>query len=153
MADSKICLECGSAFHRKYREGIKYFLNRKYCSNRCSLKSIWRVIYFNEDNSCIISDRKHRARTLRSAYEKHIAKLSDDVELDHLCGNPKCSNLMHLEPVSKRENWNRFVASKTECKRGHLFSEENTYMRKNGRECKQCMRIRYIENRKRINGR
>lgn len=37
--------------------------------------------------------------------------------------------------------------TKTHCKRGHEFTPENTLRRKDGRECRACMKVRYIEKR------
>lgn len=65
----------------------------------------------------------------------------------HRCDNPKCVRPSHLfegtirdnnvDMVSKNRhhNWNR---AKTECKRGHAFTPENTRLVKGGRACKTC---------------
>ena len=66
--------------------------------------------------------------------------------LDHLCGNRACCNPDHLEPVTQRENVLRGVgptalnAQRTHCVNGHLFDEENTYVRGHNRECRTCRR-------------
>lgn len=68
--------------------------------------------------------------------------------LDHLCRNRSCVNPAHLEPVTQRENKLRGIgigaknAQKTECKRGHPFTTENTRIRPNGaRACRECHRM------------
>lgn len=80
----------------------------------------------------------------RVAYELLRGPISDDFELDHLCKVRSCVNPDHLEPVSRLENVRRSsVANKTSCKNGHPFSEENTWVEKNGsRHCRECARLR-----------
>lgn len=61
---------------------------------------------------------------------------------DHLCRVHECANPDHLEAVTYAENQKRGInGSKTECKHGHPFNEENTYINTRGqRECKTCRR-------------
>ncbi len=81
----------------------------------------------------------------RFLYELFIKKVEDDLELDHLCRNLKCVNPSHLEAVTHRENLRRGMGrqhwlSKTHCKHGHPFNEENTYTRPGTiwRDCRIC---------------
>jgi hypothetical protein len=81
----------------------------------------------------------------RWAYHHLVAPVSADLEIDHLCRNRGCVNPAHLEPVTSRENKLRGYgaaaknARKTECKRGHPFTPENTGRTGGGgRYCKQC---------------
>lgn|SRR5215469_7516285 len=79
-------------------------------------------------------------------YEEMIGPVPNGLQLDHLCRNRNCVNPYHLEPVTARENLMRGKtlaaanASKTACSRGHAFTEENTYWRKDrlGRNCRIC---------------
>ena len=68
--------------------------------------------------------------------------IPDGLQLDHLCRNRLCVNPDHLEPVTPHVNQKRMAAAnpRTECKRGHGFSEENTYVHaKTGfRQCRTC---------------
>lgn len=65
-------------------------------------------------------------------------------DTDHLCRNVRCVNPLHLEPVPRRINLLRGLspiginATKTHCKRGHLFNEKNTYWYHGERNCRRC---------------
>lgn len=85
----------------------------------------------------------------RVAYELFVGPIPDGLQLDHLCGVRACVRPDHLEPVTGRENRLRSLANvitinaaKTECKRGHPFTPENTYVRpdRGHRSCKTCQR-------------
>jgi hypothetical protein len=75
------------------------------------------------------------------------------LELDHLCRNRLCVNPDHLEPVTRRENWERgqnnaaMNARKTHCKHGHELSGDNLrikrYSGKTERLCLTCYRAGY----------
>lgn len=84
-------------------------------------------------------------------YEYMRGPVPEGLELDHLCRNPPCCNMGHLEPVTHHENVLRGCgplaakAAQTHCKWGHEFTPENTYMRKDGRgkrNCRECSRLR-----------
>jgi hypothetical protein len=89
----------------------------------------------------------------RVAYMLLVGPIPEDKTIDHLCRNRKCVNPAHLEPVSIAENVMRgegicaLNAKKTHCKRGHAFTEENTYMNGGKRFCRACLAWHY-ENRK-----
>lgn len=88
-------------------------------------------------------------RAHRVSYEWRFGKVTEGVDLDHLCRVTLCVNPDHLEPVTHRENILRGVgiaatnAAKTHCKRGHAFTPENTKILTNGgRYCLACHEIR-----------
>lgn len=88
----------------------------------------------------------------RLAYEERHDPIPEGLEIDHLCRTPLCYNPDHLEAVTRRENLRRGVGNqykdKKACKRGHLYSLENTrlYINKKGcqiRVCRECERTKH----------
>ena len=94
----------------------------------------------------------------RLTYETFIGKIPEGLVIDHLCKEPSCCNPKHLEAVTQAENIRRgdtglYQKIKTHCPKGHEYNKENTFYRKNGRQCKVCRRIKcreYMRN-KRLN--
>ena len=83
------------------------------------------------------------------AYLNWIGEYEDGLVLDHLCRNRGCVNPLHLEPVTAKENTNRGVRAnslKTHCKKGHEFTEKNTYKSGGHRACRTCQLDRYYAN-------
>ena len=87
----------------------------------------------------------------RAMYKTFINPDIDGLDVDHLCRNPSCTNLLHLEAVTSKENTLRGISPpavnvmKTHCKRGHEFTPENTYITKGGnRSCIICKRASWM---------
>lgn len=85
----------------------------------------------------------------RVSFMLHKGQIPKGMVLDHLCRNGMCVNPDHLEVVTIGQNVLRGVgtsatnARKQHCKRGHLFTEENTWRQADGgRHCRQCTRER-----------
>jgi HNH endonuclease len=86
-------------------------------------------------------------RVHRVVYEMFAGPIPAGLVLDHLCRNPPCCNVAHLEPVTHKENILRGTgppaanATKTHCPAGHPYDEANTFWRSNGaRLCRICHR-------------
>lgn len=82
----------------------------------------------------------------RVAWEILRGEIPDGLELDHLCRNRACVNPWHLDPVTKRVNWERgaigALSRGDHCRRGHEFTQENTSWHRDGgqlrRRCRTC---------------
>lgn len=95
----------------------------------------------------------------RFVYEQLRAPISPGLTIDHLCRVRSCVNPAHLEPVTLAENIRRgsgpsAIAVRTnQCKRGHQFTLENTYVGKDGRRsCRACGAWRARQKRLRLRG-
>ena len=73
----------------------------------------------------------------RWSYQYHIGDIPNGLVIDHLCENKLCVNPDHLEAVTNKENLRRGKVgqknaekhrSKTHCRNGHEYSDENTMM-------------------------
>lgn len=81
----------------------------------------------------------------RLSYAMHRGPIPVGLVIDHLCRVHCCVNPAHLEVVTPQENTLRGIgpaamkAAQTHCRRGHAFSEENTYLvLTGGRNCRRC---------------
>lgn len=75
----------------------------------------------------------------RVAYESLIGPIAPGMTIDHLCRVKRCLNPGHMEVVSRGDNTLRYYASRDSCKRGHRYTEANTYVTSRGtRECRTC---------------
>ena len=79
------------------------------------------------------------------AYERVRGKVPDGLTLDHLCRNPLCVEVSHLEAVTMKNNILRgscpsaVNARKTTCIRGHAFDGVS---KRGSRTCSKCRRMR-----------
>lgn len=82
----------------------------------------------------------------RHAYERVHGPIPDDLTTDHLCWNPACVNVDHMELVTRAENIRRASARITHCPQGHPYDDDNTmhYVQPKsggiGRKCRECHR-------------
>lgn len=83
----------------------------------------------------------------RWAYENLVGPIPEGMTLDHLCRNHACVNPDHMDLCTRGENAMRgsgpaaMNARKTQCRNGHAFDEDNTYITAEGRrQCRQCRR-------------
>lgn len=108
---------------------------------------IWKGAVFKSGYGQLrIGGRNGRLmRAHRVSYECFREKISDGLEIDHLCRNTLCVNPDHLQAVTHSINMQRRRDSGLNyCKHGHRWNKKTTYVRPdNGRrECRKCIKVR-----------
>jgi hypothetical protein len=106
----------------------------------------------------ILNNRFHYAHRL--AWEAVNGPIPPGMQIDHLCRNPACVNVNHLEAVTKRVNVLRGIspaavnARKTKCKNGHPLEANNLCKRPDAaRVCRTCYNARAKRDRDRVRAR
>lgn len=90
--------------------------------------------------------RKHSVHVLM--YQCCVGPIPEGHDLDHLCRNPACAHVCHLEPVLHHENVLRGQLGakqreQTHCKSGHALSGAHLIIDRRGwRACRECGRLR-----------
>lgn len=86
-------------------------------------------------------------RAHRLVWELTNGPIEDGAEIDHLCKQPSCIEITHLEPVTRRTNWERsdcpssISRRKNECYAGHDLDEHGYVNPNTGvRSCRKCKR-------------
>lgn len=119
-------------------------------THRTDIGNCWIWTAYTSKNGYGQFGKTHRnkVQAYRVSYEMFKGGIGEGLEVDHLCRVRNCVNPFHLEAVTPRINRLRGVGApavnfaKTECSKGHPFSEENTKITKRGyRRCVACDRI------------
>lgn len=78
----------------------------------------------------------------RTAYRLTVGPIEKGLVIDHLCRVRHCVRPNHLEQVTFAENMRRAFRLITHCPQGHEYTEENTRLKDNCRNCRTCARER-----------
>lgn len=86
----------------------------------------------------------HNRYAHRFAYEAIFGPIPEGMQVDHLCRNRACVNILHMEIVTHRENTLRGIspaaqqARMTHCFKGHPLEGENLIQKGTLRRCRIC---------------
>lgn len=106
----------------------------------------------NTNGYGIIHVGEHRMGVHRASFIAfRNSEFNSELNVLHICNKERCFNPAHLYQGTQVDNVNDQIkagthpnASKTYCKNGHEFTEENTGRQKAGRYCKTCLRMRNL---------
>ena len=94
------------------------------------------------------------SRVHRIVWMQDNDQIPDGLEVRHKCDNRACCNIEHLELGTRSDNVQDIIKrgrgrnqniGKTHCHKGHEFNNENVYLYKGKRHCKQCQTTRSKE--------
>jgi hypothetical protein len=81
----------------------------------------------------------------RFAYKAFVGPIPEDMTVDHRCNVKICVNPDHMRLMTRGQNTSRYYDEMTSCRAGHPYTDENTWVSKNGfRYCRTCSRLRDI---------
>lgn len=113
----------------------------------------WTAAKTRNGRAVIRNDDRHMVSAARLSWAWANGKpFPRELFACHTCDNPSCVNPDHIFPGTNRDNQLDAIAkgrnprsAKTHCKRGHEFTEANTYHWTNGvhtkRLCRACARV------------
>ena len=146
---------CQKHYLRLRKHGDPHFDGRPSLEDRFWAKvdkadsGCWEWTGFLQNGYGKFQDASGKVRMAHRVWYEHVnGPVLTELQLDHLCRNPRCVNPDHLEPVSPAVNNARSESLSsqhmraTECPRGHLYDKANTYLRPDGkgRGCRECRR-------------
>jgi len=115
---------------------------------RVSASGCWEYLeYKNKDGYGQFYHNKKQVLSHRFIYEYCFGDLNPDLTINHKCRNRACSNPIHLEQITIKENImdnnSESIAKrnkeKTHCVHGHEFTPENIYIKSGARCCRKCI--------------
>lgn len=109
--------------------------------------------YLNRGGYGQITHENKVQRIHRLAYEEFVGPIEYLILHKKECPNKHCFNPEHLYDGNHSDNMqdayatvrqgsNTANSSKTHCPKGHEYTNENTFMKGNSRNCRKCISIR-----------
>lgn len=100
----------------------------------------WRGGYIRKNGYRYIQRQGKGIYEHRWVMEQHLGrKLLSSEHVHHINGVKIDNNIENLEIVTSSSHQHIHHANKTECKKGHIYSDVGFYIEKNGsRRCRQC---------------
>lgn len=111
---------------------------------------VWNLVK-NGAGYGLIRYNQRNWRVHRLVWELLHGPIPPGMEACHKCDNPACCEPAHIfigshhdnmRDMARKRRWANQYAGKTHCKRGHEFTEENTYRWSGHRTCRQCSRLK-----------
>lgn len=109
---------------------------------------IWQGCILH-DGYGVVGVNWRQERVHRVAFSEAIGPIPEGYVIDHLCRVRSCTNPLHLEATTNRENILRgngasaHHAKKTHCPKGHPYVGENLIIELNkGRKIRRCRKCR-----------
>jgi len=97
----------------------------------------------NADGYGVIGGGATQRYAHRVAWEQEHGVIPDTLVIDHMCENKACVEVRHMHLVTRGENVRLSHRRKKACKRGHAWTEDNTYWLPAGtRQCRTCRKLR-----------
>lgn len=125
-------------------------LGRVRSLRRCIVLATARASrYGHRSVSLSVAGERRTARVHHLVLEAFVGPRPAGLETRHLNGDPSDNRLANLTYGTPSENQrdrvrhgNHFHAVKSHCRRGHRYTDENTYVRPDGRgrSCRECKR-------------
>lgn len=96
-------------------------------------------VWQGQSEYCTVTADRKTYKGHRLVWETILGQLPLGVDLHHVCGNTRCLNVAHLEPLLHGSHAALHQTLGEACKRGHPWTNENTYYSPAGKRiCRSC---------------
>ena len=117
---------------------------KEYIFSKCDVINECWVCKIGETPSgyCRIKYHKKIFSIHRFAYSELVGDIPKGHHIHHICENKKCCNPEHLVSVTPLEHKALHKVEIRVCPNGHFYNENNTYLVKDKKHCRICVRER-----------